>query len=62
MGKDAEPDKTDHSDVEKGDEEPTWAAEDPAVFGGSSTTQLPQGTVVEFRRKRGFRVIEKPEK
>lgn len=62
MNKDAVPDKTDHSDVRKEDEEPTWAAEHPAVFGGSSTVQLPQGTVVEFGRKRGFRVIEPPEK
>ncbi len=58
MEKDVEPD---NSGQKKEDEDPKWAAEDPAVFGGSSSSPLAEGTVVEFGQKRGYRVIKKPD-
>jgi hypothetical protein len=40
---------------------PKFAAEHPAVFGGSST-HLPEGTEVELPESGGYRVVAKPSK
>lgn len=36
-----------------------WAAEDPAIFGGTRS-QLPPGTVVELPEEGGYKVVETP--